>query len=103
MPSRVFAFEAEPMLWGGESDGLQAFNLVENQRQRGDVTWAQDLNALRTCCIERDVNVAIEHLQQRLAVTGGGGGGGGACSTMGGCSARVPTHPQSSCSQRSAS
>jgi len=38
-----------------------------NQRQRGDLTWAHDLNALRTCCIQSDVDVALSRLSSRLA------------------------------------
>ena len=65
-PSDLFAFQAPAQLW---EDGLQAFNLIVNQRQRGDLTWVNDLNALRTCCVREDVERALERLKGRLDVS----------------------------------
>ncbi|KAF5827585.1 P-loop containing nucleoside triphosphate hydrolase protein [Dunaliella salina] len=61
-------FQLPPALW---SEGLQPFNLVANQRQHGDAAWIEALNALRTCCIQDDVDCAIELLRSRLSVTAG--------------------------------
>ena len=65
-PLQLFAFQADASLW---EDGLQAFNLAVNMRQRTDHTWVGDLNALRTCCVQHDVDEALQRLRPRQSVT----------------------------------
>jgi hypothetical protein len=37
-------------------------------RQRRNITWVSDFNALHTCCIRSEVDVALDRLRPRLDV-----------------------------------
>lgn len=73
-----FVFHQEPgspsygHLWKDPNHGFQVRVLQQNQRQRGDTSWATHLNALRDCVDEDAVDRAVAALKSRLTVSAGG-------------------------------